>query len=149
MNKKHMDEILNKYMAGESTLKEEKELLKVDHADPEIADWSMFAKAKRINTPDGLQDEILTRIQARTKRRRWLYASTGIAATIVLILAVMFEPQERGLMSENEKQVLLSEVLSMFPEAETVDSKKEILYEDELIVIYIVSDQDKSGTKSP
>ncbi len=138
MNKKHMDEILKKYMAGESTLMEEKELLKVDHADPEIADWSMYTKGKRINALVGLKDEILTRIQARTRRRRWLYASTGIAATIVLILAVMFEQQEQDLMADREKQELIDEVLSMFPEAETVDSKKEILYEDDMVVIYLM-----------
>ncbi|MEQ8882429.1 MAG: hypothetical protein RLQ12_22490 [Cyclobacteriaceae bacterium] len=148
MSKRHMDEILNKYMAGESTLKEEKELLKVDHADPEIADWSMFVKAKRINTPDGLKDEILTRIQARTKRRRWLYASTGIAATIVLILAVIFEQQEQDLMTDREKQELLNEALSMFPEnSKSSDQEQDIIYEDDLIVIYLVPNQDESGSE--
>lgn len=133
MNK---DEIMKKYLNGETSLQEEKELF--ENSGKESDPWVGFVSRNNQTPPEGLEDIIWNKIQSeRRQKQRFLYGLTAAVASVVLVLGFIFFPNGNDPeMTLSEKEQMLQEALSMFPAEET---DKEILYSDELIEIYVAT----------
>lgn len=128
-----IEEIIKKYMAGESSLEEEKELLEsIDKLDPALKAWRQYVQKSRKQAPEGLLDTIT--VKASKRGRIIKMAVFAAAASIILLLGFYFggslQKQEEREMSLSEKQEKLAEAYAMF------DNSENIIYEDELIILY-------------
>jgi len=141
MRNKESDGLIKKYLAAESTLDEEKELFKAKNQYPEIEAWGTFVKQKRVKVPRGLNDSIWASIQTRKrKKQRFLIGLSGIAASVALFMVIFINSTINFNNSYEEKEAVLKEALSMFPNEKHTPSNKNIIYEDELIIIYVASE---------
>lgn len=141
MSNKENKNLLNKYLEAESSLEEEKQLLDGQNNDPAMDSWFRFVNESKTKVPAGLNDKILASIESRNKsKHRFMNWGYGIAASIALIVGVFFF-QSRENDDYLEKEALLNEALSMFPEPEQQDTDRTILYEDEMIIIYVASNE--------
>tara|TARA_B100001245_G_C22891613_1_gene429505 strand:- start:373 stop:777 length:405 start_codon:yes stop_codon:yes gene_type:complete len=133
MNK---DEIMKKYLNGETSLQEEKELF--ENSGKESDPWAEFVSRNKHKAPEGLEDTIWDNIQSKRKQKqRFLYGLSAAAASVVFVLGFIFFPSGNDTeMTLSQKEQMLQEALSMFPEEE---NNKEILYSDELIEIYVAT----------
>lgn len=143
MSKEKLDKSVEKYLAAETSLEEEKSLLDGQAKAPGVVEWAMFARQKREELPANFNEAFLERLQARERgRTRRLISFASIAASILLLLALQFNFGPSKTDGYAEKEALLNEALSMFEEedSQAQSEKKSIIYEDEMIVIYMSSE---------
>lgn len=130
-----INDLEKKYLAGETTLEEEEFLREnASKLAPELRLLFQFTKSIKKHAPDGLKQKVWKSINTSTiKLRLGIFA----AAASVLFLAIFslqnFKDRE---MSYEEKEATLKEAIAMFSESDTAYDVKEILYEDELVIIY-------------
>lgn len=136
MNKGRIEDLIDKYEQGESTLAEEQIIF--DNADS-LADksqaWFKFIQLNKKKAPKGLQDSIWESIhRKRIIGNRLRVGMLSAAATILLLLSIMTKPFG-NIQSYKKKEALLNEALSMFEDKST---KPELIsiYEDDMIIIY-------------
>lgn len=128
-----IEEIIKKYMAGESSMEEEKELLESrEKLDPALKAWSQYVQNSKKQAPEGLVDTIS--VTASNRGRVIKMAVFAAAASILLLLGFYLggslQKQENKEMSLSEKQEKLAEAYAMF------DDSENIIYEDDLIILY-------------
>jgi len=134
------DDLLSKYFAAESTIKEEEELFSQGNETAGIEEWSRFVQNKKVKAPSDLKASIWSKIQAKKRRKqRFMMGMSGIAASITILLVLFFNGVEDNGMPYEEKEAMLKEALSMFGDEPNEKNKQTIIYEDEMIVIYIAS----------
>ena len=140
MSKQRTEDLINKYVAGESSLAEEEALFNSGQPAPGMDEWSRFVKGQKQEVPPQLQETIWTSIQTRKRnRQRFLWGLSGIAASIALLIAFFIGNPDNDQLSDAEKQAALYEALSMFSEDQNTPEQQSIIYEDELIIIYTAS----------
>lgn len=133
MNK---SDIIKKYLEGESSSEEEKALF--SSQEPEISLWSQYLHKNKQKAPSDLEDKIWKTINHRRQKRRFMFGLSAAAASISLVVIFWVAlPQQSSEMSLSEKEQLLKDALSMFPEEN--ETNREIIYSDELIEIYVAS----------
>lgn len=141
MSNKENKNLLNKYLEAESSIEEEKQLLRGQNDDPAMDSWFRFVNESKTKAPAGLNDKILASIESRNNsKHRFMNWGYGIAASITLIIGIILF-QSRDNDDYLEKEALLNEALSMFPEPEQQHTDRTILYEDEMIIIYVASNE--------
>ena len=87
-----------------------------------------------------MNDSIWASIETRKrKKQRYLFSLSGVAASITLLLAFFIYNNVNSRGGYAEKEALLNEALSMFSEEEPTLQRKTILYEDELVIIYVAA----------
>lgn len=142
MNKEEIKLLIEKYEAGDSTLSEEKFLFNsVENSDPATETWSTFAKHKQKTAPVDLNNSIWETIQNKKQKKRRL--SIGIisaAASVLIFLFISINHFSSNKMSSSEKEVLLNEALEMLASTQQKETEKNIIYEDEMIIIYTASE---------
>lgn len=132
--------LIKKYLAGESTLGEEEKLFEEKNQPPGLEEWSRYVKQHRKKAPSNFTDSIWATIETRKNgRQRFLASASGIAASIILFMAIIFNYTGYKEVSTDEKAALLNEALSMFPDQKQTPTNQSILYEDNLIIIYTSS----------
>ncbi len=141
MSNKENKNLLNKYLEAETSLDEENQLLRGQNDDPAMNSWFRFVNESKTNAPDQLNAKILASIESRNNSKlRFMNWGYGIAASITLIIGiVLFQSRDND--DYLEKEALLNEALSMFPEKEPLRDDRTILYEDEMIIIYVASNE--------
>lgn len=118
MSNKENKNLLNKYLEAESSIEEEKQLLRGQNDDPAMDSWFRFVNESKTKAPAGLNDKILASIESRNNsKHRFMNWGYGIAASITLIIGIILF-QSRDNDDYLEKEALLNEALSMFPEPE-------------------------------
>jgi phospholipase/lecithinase/hemolysin len=142
MNDKEIEKLIEKYEAGVSTLSEEQFLFtNTEHPDRNIAAWAAFVKANKKKAPANFNEFMWDAIQIRkNKQRRFTIGLISAAATVILLFTIPIYKIVNEKRSYKEKEILLSEAYSMFNDAEQIQSKQNIIYEDELIIIYTASE---------
>ncbi len=136
---KTTDELVEKYLAAESTLAEEEELFNTRESQAGMEEWSTYVKQKRKKAPTDLTDSILAAIQTKKRRsQRFLLSFAGVAASIALLLAIFTYTTSKGI-DYDQKQAVLNEALSMFTEEKHTPIHKNIIYEDDMVIIYMAS----------
>lgn len=140
MNLEQDDKLLQKYKEGASSIEEEYHLREIfSQSSEKSSAWFKFVSNARRKVPTGIEDIVLNSIETHRKRyKRTLYSIISAAAiVIILVVSVLFSPFQTKEMSYAEKLAVLVEVNNMF-ESEMVDDKeKDILYEDETIILFI------------
>ncbi|XOV93097.1 MAG: hypothetical protein ACFHWX_00010 [Bacteroidota bacterium] len=97
--------------------------------------WDAYVMANKHAVPSNLQDKVWTSIRRKKQQRQRVLVAPFIAASIALLIFFLI-PIERG-QTEAEKSVLLQEALSMFPDEDQIPNEEDILYEDDIIIIYV------------
>lgn len=137
MKSRKAEDLIKKYLAAESTLAEERTLF--EHADstPELEKWSTYVKHNKEVAPAHLRNVIATAIQTRKRSKQRIFMGiSGVAATIAIVMAVLMYPTKTT-MGHEEKQALLNEAFTMFPDVKPISESKNIMYEDELVIVYL------------
>ncbi|NQU52335.1 MAG: hypothetical protein HQ522_07320 [Bacteroidetes bacterium] len=138
MNKEKIENLIEKYEAGASTLQEEQFLFdNAENSDPTIEAWSAFVKHKKKVAPQNLNDSLWASIQTRKiKKRSFVISIMSTAATVLLFIFISVNYLSSKKMSYKEKEALLSEALSMLDIQKQIIAEQSIIYEDEMIIIY-------------
>jgi hypothetical protein len=101
--------------------------------------WSQFVKHSKKKPASDLKDSIMDTINMKQrKKQRYLMQFSGIAASLVLIALFLYN-QNTKQNEDIEKELLLEEALSMFDHEDQKTERKDIVYEDDMVIIYIVS----------
>lgn len=134
MQSKERDKLIEKYLEGKSNLKEEQEIFNAESTNSELDPWLNFAKKSRSKAPKNLNHSVWEAIQNKRKTsRRIIYGLVATAASLALIISLSVNSSKQ---SYEEKEALLKEALAMFEDNEPQQEELNIIYEDELIVIY-------------
>ncbi len=136
MNREQTDKLLEKYEQGLTSVEEEKQLF----AHPEDSGidhqvWFQYVNHQKKEVPNDLEDTVWSSIQ--TRKKKWLIRTISMAASVALLVSLFLttNPWQKKEMSYEEKAALLEEALAMCAEKkQTIE--REILYEDELLIIY-------------
>jgi hypothetical protein len=140
MNLEQDDKIIEKYKEGTSSIKEENHLRdRFSIRSDMYSAWFKFTGEARIKAPTGIEDKVIGSIETHKKKyKRTFYSITSAAAfIIILVTSVLFSPLQAKEMSYVEKLAVLVEANNMF-DSEIIDNKeKDILYEDETIILFI------------
>lgn len=139
MINKENDELVKKYFAAESTLSEEKRLFNSKTQTKGNEEWSTYIRQKRKKAPFDLKDTIWEAIQTRKRKQQRFHMTLSIAAAIgIFMIAYISTPKDKN-MSYERKSAILKEALSMFLDPTTTTVTQNIIYEDDLVIIYVAS----------
>ena len=138
MKEKKIENLIEKYEAGTSTLQEEQFLFNnAENSGLTIKAWSTFAKANKRKAPDNFIDALWESFQNRKiKKRRFITGIMSAAASVILIIALFIGSPGQKKLSYSEKEALLNQALNMFASTEQVQTQQSIIYENDLIIIY-------------
>ena len=140
MKSRGKDKLIEKYLEAESNLNEEQEIFNAGSTNSELDPWLNFAKKTRFKAPENLNNSIWEGIQNKRKtNRRIIYGLLATAASVALIISLSVNSSKKQ--SYEEKEALLKEALSMFEKNEPQQEVRNIIYEDELIVIYMAQNK--------
>ena len=140
MNEQKTKELKKKYLNAESTLQEENELLE-GMLDPDLNDWARFINNEKRPILEDMVPNVMAEIAEKKKaKKRFIYIATSIAASIILLLAYHFILAPEKEMSYNKKVELLNEVLSMNQNETILIPKDDVVYEDEIVIIYLTNE---------
>jgi len=145
MKGEQKDKLLESYRQGKSSLEEEK-MLREGNRDinaPE-AEWLRFADQNRKEAPFNLEKEIIHALKKTrgAKRRLYTLLSSSAAIVIIVVSLTLLKPWKRTEMEYERKVALYQEALEMVESAEPESINKEILYEDEIIIIYLETENE-------
>ena len=138
MKEKKIEKLIEKYEVVASTLQEEQFLFdNAENSKSWIEAWSTFVKRNKKEAPENFNDKLWNSIQNRIiKERRGKMRIISAAASVLLIIALSIGNLIQKELSNNEKEALLNQALSMFADSEQEITMENILYEDEIIIIY-------------
>jgi len=144
MEKGKFKDLMEKYAAGHSTLEEEELLIKNSKPNDQIGtQWFSYVKGKKKNPAAQLNATIWEVIKKKEKgkqTRKLVISGMSIAASLLFLLFYFRPAPIPETKSLAEKQALLSEALSMFENNANKPNNKKVLYEDNLIIIYAISE---------
>ena len=138
MKDKRIEKLTEKYETGASTLNEEQFLFdNAENSPSKIEAWSTFVKRNKREAPENLNDKLWASFQNRIiRKRRFKVGIISAAASIVLIITLIIGNPGQKKLSYNEKEALLNQALNMIAVSEQEIAKENIIYEDEMIIIY-------------
>ncbi|WP_405564170.1 hypothetical protein [Polaribacter sp. Asnod6-C07] len=138
MSEEHMNNLVKKYKAGESSLEEEKLLFDaVDESNPEMKSVATFIQKNRITAPDNLNDKLWESFEKRrSKSKRLKIGVFSVAASIALLVTFYINMNHQNKLSTSEKQALLNEAKNMFADVNSSENQHRIILESDLVVVY-------------
>lgn len=140
MNQEELNRLLKLYEQGLTSAEEESVLLKTlgDSKDKKHL-WFKFLKNYKKSIPTNLENQIWSNIQRKEKKKpKMMLRVLALAASITLVLTILWipNPLKSREMSDAEKAAVLKEALTMISSAEERITEQEIIYEDDLLIIY-------------
>ncbi len=140
MNREQVDELLNKYEQGLTSQEEMDFLLEQfenSRSGPGV--WFNYLRLQKKKAPENLHKQVWSAIQTQEKKKnRKIALFISAAASLAILISFIFiSPSLRNQkeMSYEEKAAKLEEALSLLSE-NNEQANREIIYEDEIIVIY-------------
>ena len=97
--------------------------------------WSLYVEGHKQPVPPGIGEKVWAGIRPRKQKQQRIILATSIAASLGLLVSFFIPASQEQ--SDAEKRRLLQEALSMFPEEEKTPNEEDIIYEDDMIIIYI------------
>lgn len=142
MREEEFEKLVEKYKEGNSSLKEENVLFNHSgHSEPSLEAWSTFVKNNKAEAPKGLNDTLWASFQHnKAKKRRLLFRTLALAASVILLGAFFITNQEPKEQSYAEKERLLKQALEMFDNVEQEEVHHHVFYENELVVLYTTTE---------
>jgi hypothetical protein len=140
MSKGKIDELMQKYEEGTSSLHEEQILFNNTSDEPARKVWSDYKRMSKVKAPKNLTDTVMQSIQSKeTQQRKLRIGIVSVAASIMLLLSFSLYTKRVERFNYMEKEALLEEALSMLSEDAPEKIKMNVLYEDNSIIIYSTS----------
>ena len=139
MRAEQSNDMINKYLEAETTLEEEKELFDTCERQSGIGAWTTFAKREKIQPPANLKDSVRAAIRTKKRKRQRMLVPVSIAASIALLVTVFLNIPGNRESEYLEKEAQLREALSLFSADEGVRESQQVIYEDEMLIIYMAS----------
>lgn len=141
--KENISELIKKFESGKSSLAEEKFL--IDHPEkivPPQKLWLSFIQRNKPTAPEKLKTTVWEAVKnKRSSRHRRRIGIISAAASVLIIVSVFILSPKKNELSSREKETLLNEALNMFKDnSNTIDLSQNVLYEDEMIIIYTSQD---------
>ncbi len=139
MNENRIRKLIEKYQRGETSLQEEQLLFdQKDGLDSGFNAWSNYLENNKIKPPADFNNNAWQKFQATHSVQRNGFVGLSVAAaSIVFMLSFLISNHWSGKQSEMEKKLLLSQALNLVAESE--ENMEEVLYENDMIVIYTTS----------
>ncbi|MBT8243633.1 MAG: hypothetical protein HKP48_06600 [Winogradskyella sp.] len=137
MKKEHIKDIFEKYKNGETSLKDEQFLFEnVSELDSSLANWITSKKENKKEIPENFNEKLWKSFEKKTQpKNRLVKRVLLVAASITLFFSLYIKNQQESTQTLWEKEALLIDAKSMFPETEQ-NTNLEIIFEDELITVY-------------
>lgn len=140
MKKEYINKQLQSYEEGLTSSAEEKELLSLlSNSGKGANSWFRYIQAQKKPVPQNLENDIWLTIQNREqKKKRMLIKISSIAASVILAVSIFLSimPLNKKEMSYDEKIAAIEEAMAMISEPQEEIIFGEILYEDEILIIY-------------
>jgi len=140
MNREQVDILLMKYEQG-LVSQDEMDLLMEQFEDSRSGPgvWFNFLRLQKKKAPENLNHQVWSAIQSHVKKknRRVTLIISAAASLAILISLIFITPTLRNQkeMTYEEKAAKLEEALSLISEHNN-QANREIIYEDEIILIY-------------
>ena len=142
MKEDEINKLIEKYKEGESTLDEEQFLLDhVDESEPSLKLWSSYVNNTKIQVPEHFNDSLWKSFEKRKAKKRKVFV-TGImaAASILLLIPLLLTQSTNKELDYAEKEALLHQALMMVSDSNTNETQQNIIYENEMIIIYTTTE---------
>lgn len=138
MRDNNIEKLIEKYNSGESSIAEERYLLKnVKHSKRTLKSWFNFLELQKTEAPTNFNDIIWAKFEHKTKTKSKLIISVlSVAASCLFILAFYINNHQQEVLSYDEKAALLNQALEIIAEKEQQVAEKDIIYEDKNLIIY-------------
>ena len=138
MSTENKKELYDNYMEGKTSLDEESTLFEQNQNEGELKAWATFRNKNRHEAPQGMAERLESELFGGKSRKIRYWSIGSIAASIALAMILFFGNNHETSMTLEEKEAMLEQVLNILPEDELIE-EQDILYEDDLIVIYYES----------
>ncbi len=138
MKERNIKNLLQEYFEGDTSLDQEQSLFGLlQDTDSSVNAWATFVKKNKIEPSEDFNDTLWKSFQHEKKRtqnlRIFIMSVAASALLFVSFFAVNWGQQE---LSYAEKEALLNQALNMFPESDPDDIDRNIIYENEMIIVY-------------
>lgn len=132
MKEENINNLIEKYRSGTTSLEEEQFLLEnVNKLDAAIEASSVFIKMNKKEIPDNFNDKLWDSFEPKIKtKHKYSYKIFGAVASVAIFVTLAFYTFSNNEQSIEEKEFLLNEAKNMFVNNEN------IIFEDELIIVY-------------
>ncbi|NRD23922.1 hypothetical protein HNV10_11750 [Winogradskyella litoriviva] len=130
--------LLKKYKEGYTTLDDEQFLLdKTSGITPSLDAWSTFVKNNKIETPHNFNEKLWESFQNKKNRKRKVFVGImSAAASLLLFITFIITNQKQEELNYSEKEALLSLAKEMVSNSDSTDNEKNIIYENDMVIIY-------------
>ena len=134
--------LIEKYKKAESTLDEERFLFdQAEQSEPSLKLWSAFVNNNKIEVPEHLNDSLWKSFEKRKAKKRKVFVSRIMAAaSILLLISLLLTKSINKELDYAEKEALLNQALIMVSESDTAEKQQNIIYENEMIIIYTTTE---------
>ena len=142
MKEGEVERLIKKYKEGNTTLNEEKFLFdNAQNSEPSFEVWATFVRNNKMEAPKNFNDTLWESFQNKRIRKRKIFVGIiSAAATVILLISLSItNPQQKGL-SYAEKEALLNQALSMVSNSERAEIPQNIIYENEMLIIYTTTE---------
>ncbi|MFK8060764.1 MAG: hypothetical protein AB8B78_11825 [Polaribacter sp.] len=142
MKEEHIKNLIEKYKSGTTSLEEEKVLFESDVIlDESIQKISTFIKNNKKKSPDNFNEKLWESFEEKTKKpNRFQIGLWAAAASILLLVSISISNYNEDKLTISEKKALLNEAKSMFAASNKTEEKYDIVFENELVVVYTKSE---------
>ena len=138
MREEHINELITKYKAGLTSVKEEEELFNNSpESDERLQQIASFKESQKVKVPENLKEKLWVDFEEKIveKKSKPIYKWSAVAS-VLLILALSLNYSHQKNQEELEKQALLEEAKSMFADTKEPLKMNKILFEDETLIVY-------------
>ncbi len=137
MKKEQLKELLELYLEGKTTRNEENTLKEYYKGNSDVDNvWFQFIRNNDNPMPEELKQSLSavlnTKQESNIRIRRALLSAAAVI--IVIVSGILFIPRQSDQMNKNQIIATLNEAIGMFEE---VDLEREVIYEDEALIIYL------------
>lgn len=137
MKEEHIKDLIKKYKAGTSSLEEEEIIYDNDKVDSSIKMLSSFIKKTKKEAPHNINDKLWNSFDKKTSHTKKIRIGFfTVAASILLVISLFVNFNSENKLTNNQKEMLLSEAKSMFEDVKQEKIVHNIIIENDLIVVY-------------
>lgn len=138
MREEHIKELISKYNAGLTSVKEEEQLFNnIPEGDERLQQIATYKNHKKVKVPENLNDKLWIDFDEKiTENISKPFYRWSVVASVLLVLALYVNYNYQKNQEELKKQALLEEAKSMFAETKEPLKMNKILFEDETLIVY-------------
>ncbi len=142
MKESKIAKLYEKYKEGDTSLNEERFIFdNAKDSEPALEVWSTFVKNNEVIAPQNFNDELWESFHNKRNKKRKIAGFIMSAAASALLLITLFVGNSRqGELSYSEKEALLNQALNMFPNTTHEVIERNIIYENEMIIVYTTNE---------